>query len=68
VLRTRPQYPALWEGCGRKGIRRKLNWGGGMMEVGSSMVRMGLRDWRPAGLSTRLFLISDIAMIAADIA
>ena len=34
-----------WEGCGSKGIRRKI---GGMMEVGALMVRTG---WRLAGLS-----------------
>ena len=41
-----------WEGCGRKGIRRKI---GGMMEVGASMVPMG---WHPAGLLAHLPLLS----------
>jgi len=50
-----------WEGCIRKGIRRKI---GGMMEVGASMVLMG---WRPAGLSAHLLLLSFPCLIKSRI-
>ena len=46
-----------WEGCGRKGIWRKI---GGMMEVGALLVWMG---WRPAGLSVHLPLLSSARLI-----
>ena len=43
-----------WEGCGRKGIRRK---NGGMMEVGRLLVRM---EWYPAGWSVCLPLLMSL--------
>jgi len=44
-----------WEGCGRKGIRRKN--GGGMMEVGRWLARI---EWRSSGLSVCLPRISSL--------
>ena len=41
-----------WEGCSRKGIRRKNV---GMMEAGAPIVRMG---WHPDGLLVLLPLLS----------
>jgi len=49
------QARVKWEGCGRKGIRRK---NGGMMEVGRWLVRV---EWRPAGWSISLSLLSSLA-------
>jgi len=45
-----------WEGCGRKGIRRK---NGGMTEMGHWLVWM---KWRPVGWSVRFPLLSVLAL------